>query len=97
MVMAGFVENLGENLYSVYVRGSVARGLAIDGVSDVDTFALVKPSFSSERIRWQKTDFQSDIAESIQKKYDFVADVEMMLATYDANFRESNLVMIVKT
>ena len=97
MAREGFVENLGEDLHGVYVRGSVARGLAIDGVSDLDMFALVKPTFSSERIRWQVADFQLVIAESIKKKYDFVSDVEMMLATYDEDFVESNLAMIVKT
>lgn len=31
----------GEALHSVYVRGSVARGLAVEGLSDVDTWAVL--------------------------------------------------------
>ena len=97
IVKSGFVENLGENLHSIYVRGSVARDLAIDGISNLDMFALVKPSFSKEKIRWQVADFQVDIAKNIKEKYDFVSDVEIMLATYKEGFSDSNLAMIVKT
>ena len=97
IMKSGFVENLGENLHSIYVRGSVARDLAIDGISNLDMFALVKPSFSKEKIRWQVADFQVDIAKNIKEKYDFVSDVEIMLATYKEGFSDSNLAMIVKT
>lgn len=40
--VALYREHLGADLSSVYVRGSVARGEAVEGVSDVDTFALAK-------------------------------------------------------
>jgi hypothetical protein len=33
--------HLGEKVYSLYRRGSVAKGTAIAGVSDIDTFAVV--------------------------------------------------------
>jgi hypothetical protein len=44
----------------------VARGLAIEGISDLDMFSLVKPSFSKEKFRWQGADFQSDIVKNIK-------------------------------
>src|SRR5688572_33403162 len=31
----------GEKLKNVYIRGSVAKGEAVEGVSDIDTFAYV--------------------------------------------------------
>lgn len=35
-----YVERLGPSLHSIYLRGSVARGDAISGISDIDTFAV---------------------------------------------------------
>jgi tRNA nucleotidyltransferase (CCA-adding enzyme) len=66
IVKNNFVKNLDKNLHSIYVRGSVARGLAIEGISDLDMFSLVKPSFSKEKFRWQGADFQSDIVKNIK-------------------------------
>jgi uncharacterized protein len=40
-IVQAYVEHCGEYLHSVYVRGSVAKGTALPGVSDVDTFAYV--------------------------------------------------------
>lgn len=97
MVTRHFVEYLGEDLHGVYVRGSVARGLAVDGVSDLDMFALVKPSFSRENIRWQTADCQLKVEQDVIKIYPFVVSVEMMLATYNTEFLNSKLAMIVKT
>lgn len=39
--VAAYQAHLGSALHSVYLRGSVPRGLAIPGVSDLDTFAVV--------------------------------------------------------
>lgn len=40
-VVAGCREALGPALHSVHLRGSVPRGMAIDGVSDLDAIALL--------------------------------------------------------
>lgn len=92
-----YKKELGKHVHSVYIRGSVARGLAVDGVSDLDSFALVKPSFSEKVIRWQKADFQSSIEKELNDKFPFIGDLEMMLATYNEDFKNSRLAMIVKT
>jgi hypothetical protein len=36
------VTHWGDRLHSLYVRGSVPRGLAVEGVSDIDCYALVR-------------------------------------------------------
>jgi|GEM_PF-3348941 len=36
-------EETGRKLYSVWLRGSLPRGLAVEGLSNLDTFALVPP------------------------------------------------------
>lgn len=44
MIIEACKSNLGNKLHSVYVRGSAARGEAIDGVSDIDTIVLIAAS-----------------------------------------------------
>lgn len=92
-----YKKKLGKYVHSIYIRGSVARGLAVDGVSDLDTFVLVKPEFSKEPIRWQTADFQEEVGAKLKQEFPFVGDLEMMLATYHEDFRNSRLAMIVKT
>ncbi|MFK7948509.1 MAG: hypothetical protein AB8G11_13035 [Saprospiraceae bacterium] len=99
-----YKKELGKHVHSIYIRGSVARGLvteisgqAVDGVSDLDSFALVKSSFSEKTIRWQKADFQSFIEKELHEKFPFAGDLEMMLATYNRDFKNSRLAMIMKT
>jgi len=41
MVSDAYRKHFGENLHSVYIRGSVAKGEAIDNISDIDSFAIV--------------------------------------------------------
>lgn len=42
-LVRGYQEIIGEHLHSVYIRGSVARGLAVEGLSDLDTTAVARP------------------------------------------------------
>jgi hypothetical protein len=63
----------GEKLRNVYIRGSVAKGEAIDNVSDIDTFAYV--NMSKEELKDNNTN--RDMRKHIEEKYDFVNGIEM--------------------
>ena len=41
-VKAAYLQHVGAKMHSLYIRGSVAKGTAISGVSDIDTFAVVR-------------------------------------------------------
>lgn len=91
--------HLGNQIHSIYLRGSVATGRVVDGFSDVDTFALLHRR-GSERIRWITAPFQPKVERQLQEKYDFINGVEMQLATYHtADFfaKQSHLAMVIKT
>ncbi len=51
-VTAYYKFNLGENLHSVYIRGSVPRGLAIYGVSYLDTIAITTKDTDELNLQW---------------------------------------------
>jgi hypothetical protein len=40
-IKAAYLHHLREKMHSLYLRGSVAKGMAIAGVSDIDTFAVI--------------------------------------------------------
>jgi predicted nucleotidyltransferase len=72
------VRHLGEKLHSVYVRGSVARGQAIERVSDLDMLAVVRADPDTLDLSW-KRELQKRMAES----YPFQTGVELELIPHD--------------
>jgi len=61
-----------DNLHSVYVRGSIAKGAAIPDVSDVDGMIVLRSVVSTEEKEWL-----ADFRESMKQKYPFITKFEM--------------------
>lgn len=51
-VRDAYLKNLGERVHSIYIRGSVARGHAIEGISDVDSFAVIRGMHEPPDFSW---------------------------------------------
>ncbi|MEH6945179.1 nucleotidyltransferase [Bacillus sp. JJ722] len=64
-------ELLGENLHSVYIRGSVPRGLSIDNVSDLDTILVLNSTLTYNH------SFVKELVEYLLNKYPFIQGIEM--------------------
>jgi len=47
VIETAYLEMYQNHIHSIYLRGSVPRGLAVEGVSDVDSFAILKPGSES--------------------------------------------------
>lgn len=90
--------NLKERLHSIYVRGSVPLGEAVEEVSDVDTFALIYPD-GREFVLWERVSWEDELWENIRERYSRVADIEAATATFDERLREKNpgLAMLIQT
>ncbi|RXZ01450.1 nucleotidyltransferase [Fictibacillus sp. S7] len=70
-VVENYQKHLGSDLHSVYVRGSVPRGLGIYGVSDLDTIAITNRETNDIDMKWV------DKAENdLNRKYDCIKGVE---------------------
>ncbi|HEY0980295.1 MAG TPA: nucleotidyltransferase [Candidatus Paceibacterota bacterium] len=72
MVKDAYQKHLGEHLHSVYIRGSVAKGQAINNISDIDSFAVVTVSYDDVDIQWSK-----DFVEKVKKQFPFIVGVEI--------------------
>jgi hypothetical protein len=59
-LVAGYQEHLGNSLDSIYIRGSVARGTGIEGVSDLDAIILIKGEVANVDLSW-KQNFLRDL------------------------------------
>lgn len=74
-VKAALLTHVGAKIHSIYVRGSVAKGMAVAGVSDLDMFAIVFDEQNDIDMSWSDEFF---LAQSV--KYPFIKGIETGLA-----------------
>ncbi len=67
-----YLEHLGDLLHSVYIRGSVSRGEAIEEISDIDTFAIVNADPKELDFSWLQQE-----QKRLEQKYSFSTGVEL--------------------
>lgn len=80
---------LPENLHSVYIRGSVAKGIAIPHVSDIDLVILLHHEVLDSNL----DDF---IENKIVDKFPFVKGVELLIITIN-ECKETRVQFLLKT
>lgn len=81
-VVSCYQKALGTALIGVYLRGSVATGTALKGISDFDAFALVSEEKLKKKVRWEDLELVEKERKQLEKKYSFVSQVEMAISTY---------------
>ena len=59
-MVCAYKSHFSNNLHSVYVRGSVVRGEAIKGVSDIDSFAILLRASADIDQQWTDS-FRSSV------------------------------------
>lgn len=76
-----YLQHLDNNVHSIYVRGTVSRGDAIQGVSDIDTFAVILQKKEDIDRSWvQKT------RTLLEHKFSFVSGIEIDFVSYNELF-----------
>lgn len=70
-VVERYQTHLGLDLHSIYIRGSVPRGLGIKGVSDLDTIAITHPNIQNIDVQWVKA-----VEQELNHKFSTVNGVE---------------------
>lgn len=76
-----YLQHLGDTLHSIYVRGTVSRGEAIEGISDIDTFAVILKKPEEIDHSWVK-----ETRKALEQKYNFLTGVEIDFISYDELF-----------
>lgn len=80
-IKQAYIENCADQLHSIYVRGSVARDLAVLNVSDVDSFAVTRPGSALQEMPWAE-----EAERKLSEAYPFSAGVEFGLFRYEGIF-----------
>ena len=75
-IIGGTQLHFGRWLHSVYVRGSVAKGKAICGVSDLDMTAVIGRLLSKSDFEWR-----DEFLAQISKTASFISSIELPLYT----------------
>lgn len=71
-------KHLGSDLHSVYIRGSVPRGLGIRNISDLDSIAITNKKTADLDLTWV-----NPAEKEINSEYDFVDGVEFSFYCID--------------
>ena len=91
-LILAYQKQFGKKLHSVYVRGSVARGQAIDGISDVDSMALVLLDKEQIKNGWRKV-----VGREIETLFPFCAGVELVVCPLQSLQTDAVLRLMLKT
>lgn len=95
-VCNNYLENFKQKVHSIWIRGSVPRGMVVDGVSDLDTFVILR---QKEDIRWESVAYEAIMAKKICRAFPFIADVEAKKCTFSKDFptEKPKIAMLIKT
>lgn len=78
-VVKAFVNNIGDDLHSIYITGSIPRGLATVGTSDIDVFAVLEYYTEPELVM---RDWLPLAEAELRAKHDIVSDIQMEIWTH---------------
>lgn len=93
-MIQAYLKNLGkENIVSIVVRGSVARGEPVDNVSDIDTMAIV------HNAQLHSHDWMKEVCVQLRETYPFITGFELILWDVDRvrNLQSKNMRFMLKT
>lgn len=76
--VAGLHRILGTQCHSIYLYGSVGRGTAVYGVSDLDLSVIVEPALSTNQLQTL-----NELADDICKRHASISKLEFDVGDYD--------------
>lgn len=89
MLTGHYLREWGPDLLSVYVRGSVARGLAIPGVSDIDSFGVLAAEATGTDPR-RLREWSDAVDTEVRQAFPHVAGVEVDLVPFGVMLDRQN-------
>lgn len=95
-IIAAYRREVGSRLHAIFLRGSVPRGMSVDGVSDLDVVGLMHQLPGEEFIRWAKPTWAEEVADDLVARHPFLQKIDFAIAHRDAEVTErSRLVRFV--
>lgn len=86
-VRQAYLDRYGNTLHSIYIRGSVAKGRAIEGVSDIDSLAV----FREDRFDEPDGAWERDVEEDIEARFPNVGGAELICVPMERATTRDNI------
>ncbi|MFC7395179.1 nucleotidyltransferase [Scopulibacillus cellulosilyticus] len=79
-VKDAYLHYLGEDIHSIYIRGSIPRGLGLMGVSDLDTIAVTNKKSNDLDLHWveqteQEINDEFDCVNGVELSFYYINDI----------------------
>lgn len=89
-------QKLGDQLHSVWLRGSVVAGTAVPEISDLDSFAFVHGAGEK---KWEEPQWGKTASDKLIEQFPFVAEIEFVLNSWEVDFADKypQLLPMLKT
>lgn len=91
-IVSEYKNNYGKDLHSIYLRGSVAKGAEMEGISDIDTFAIVTKSKEEINRDWMK-----GFKEEFNDTFPFVNGAELIVSPLEGFEDRKGQRILIKT
>ena len=97
-IIAQYKKKYNDQVHSIYLRGSVAQGLDIGTLSDLDMFALIYNE-KGGYVSWKNVSWLKQYQKRLLKKYQLQNQIDLGYSTYTSHVDEMNLKiqMLLKT
>ncbi len=93
VLVGGYLDEWGSAVHSVYVRGSVARNLAVPGLSDLDSFCVLRPEAGTGRTGL--AGWSAAINRELHGQFPFLSGVEVDLLPVESVLDRRNFYSFV--
>lgn len=78
------LDNVKDRVHSLYLTGSVSRGRAIPGKSDLNTYAILREGDIGENLDWIER-----LEQELKEEYSYVSDVELRFYPWSRVFSKN--------
>ncbi|MGL5939283.1 MAG: hypothetical protein ACRC2S_02680 [Waterburya sp.] len=95
-----YLKTWADDIHSIYVRGSIAKGIALDNVSDIDSFAVLKADHIKLTDILDSPKFEiwtKESEEKLQAQFPFITGLEIVLQSFESiKLRDNIYSFIIK-
>lgn len=85
-----YQRHLGDRLHAAYLRGSVPRGCAVSGISDLDVVGVLHREPPEEFVRWTTPGWAENEANQLLTDYPRLSGIDFAIAHRDLDFPGQN-------
>jgi hypothetical protein len=98
-LIACYQRHHGDDLYAVYLRGSVPRGMPLSSIADIDVVGILACNDHAQFIRWASPPWAATEMEGLSARYPMTQQIDFAIAHRDEAMpgRNASVKMMLQT